>query len=45
MSRLVVIVVVVLVLLVGGLFVLAGRDSTKAPVRVEKAVALETLQK
>ncbi len=45
MSRLVVIMIVVVVVLVGGLFLLAGRDSTKPPVRVEKAVALENLQK
>ena len=42
MSRLV-ILVVVLVLLVGGAFWLSGRDTTKQPTRVEKAVALENL--
>lgn len=43
MSRLLVIVVVLLVVVVAGMFVLAGRDSAQAPVRVEKAVALENL--
>lgn len=43
MSRPLVILVVVLVIVVGGLFVLAGRDTAKAPTRVEKAVALENL--
>ena len=43
MSRPLVILVVLLVVVVGGLFVLAGRDTTKAPTRVEKAVALENL--
>lgn len=45
MSRSLVILIAVIVVLIGGLFVLAGRDSTKPPVRVEKAVALENLQK
>ena len=43
MSRPLVILVVVLVVLIGGMFVLAGRDTTKAPTRVEKAVTLENL--
>ncbi|MES2336533.1 MAG: hypothetical protein V4537_00365 [Pseudomonadota bacterium] len=43
MSRPLLILVVLLVVVVGGLFVLAGRDTTKAPTRVEKAVALENL--
>ncbi|MFD1789063.1 hypothetical protein ACFSC3_15985 [Sphingomonas floccifaciens] len=43
MSRPLVILVVLLVVVVGGLFVLAGRDTTQAPTRVEKAVALENL--
>lgn len=43
MSRPLVILVVVLVLLIGGLVLLAGRDSTIPPARVEKAVALENL--
>jgi hypothetical protein len=43
MSRPLVILVVLLVVVVGGLFVLAGRDSAKAPTRVEKAVTLENL--
>ena len=44
MSRLLVIAAVVLIAVIGGLFVLAGKDSTKAPTRVEKAVSLENLQ-
>ena len=43
MSRPLVILVVLLVVVVGGLFVLAGRDTAKDPVRVEKAVSLENL--
>ena len=43
MSRPVLILIVLLVVLVGGLFLLAGRDSTKEPTRMEKAVALENL--
>jgi len=43
MSRPLVILIVVLVVLIGGMFVLAGRDTAKAPTRVEKAVALENL--
>lgn len=43
MSRLVVIVVVLLVVIVGGTVWLAGRDSTRQPSRVEKAVTLENL--
>jgi hypothetical protein len=43
MPRLLVVLIVVLVLLVGGLFLLAGRTSVKEPVRTEKAVPLENL--
>lgn len=43
MSRPLLILIVVLVVLIGGLFLLAGRDTTKAPTRVEQAVALENL--
>ena len=43
MPRSVVVLIVVLVLLVGGLFFLAGRDTSKEPVRVEKVVPLENL--
>ncbi|WP_268795316.1 hypothetical protein [Sphingomonas sp. Leaf33] len=43
MSRPLVILVVLLVVVVGGLFFLSGRDTAKAPTRVEKAVALENL--
>lgn len=43
MSRLVLVLIVLVVVLVGGLFVLAGRDTEKAPTRMEKAVALENL--
>lgn len=43
MSRPLLILVVVLIVLVVGLFVLAGRDTTREPTRMEKAVALENL--
>lgn len=43
MSRLLVIVIAVVILLIGGLFFLAGRDTQKQPVRVEKVVPLENL--
>ncbi len=43
MSRPLVILVVLLIVVVGGLFVLAGRDTAKEPTRVEKAVSLENL--
>lgn len=43
MSRLLVIILVIVVLLVGAMFWLAGRDATKQPVKVEKAVSLENL--
>lgn len=43
MSRPLVLLIVILVLLVGGLFFLAGRDSTREPVTVEKVVPLENL--
>ena len=43
MSRPLVILIVLLVVIAGGLFVLAGRDTAQAPVRVEKAVSLENL--
>ncbi|MGK6320097.1 MULTISPECIES: hypothetical protein [Sphingomonas] len=43
MSRSLVILLLILVVLVGGMFWLAGRNSEKAPVKVEKAVALENL--
>jgi hypothetical protein len=45
MSRSLVILIAVIVALIVALFVLAGRDSTRTPTRVEKAVALENLQK
>ncbi len=44
MSRLVVVLVAVLVVVVGGLFLLAGRAHERPPVRVEKAVNLANLQ-
>jgi preprotein translocase subunit YajC len=44
MSRSLVILIVVLLVLVGGLFFLAGRQTEKQPVQVEKAVSLENLQ-
>lgn len=43
MNRSLIILIVVIVALVGGLFWLAGSDSEKEPVRVEKAVSLENL--
>lgn len=43
MSRPLLILIVVLILLVGGLFLLAGRDSEREQTRVEKAVTLENL--
>jgi flagellar basal body-associated protein FliL len=44
MSRSLVILIVVLLVVVGGLFFLAGRQTEKQPVQVEKAVSLENLQ-
>jgi len=43
MSRSLVALIVVIVVLVGGLFLLAGRGSEKEPVRMEKVVPLENL--
>ncbi|MHA6720765.1 hypothetical protein ACX40Y_15105 [Sphingomonas sp. RS6] len=43
MPRSLIVLLVILVLLVAGLFALAGRDTAKEPVRMEKAVALENL--
>ena len=43
MSRLVLTLVVALVVVVGGLFLLAGRAHERPPVRVEKAVNLANL--
>jgi hypothetical protein len=43
MPRMIVVLIVVLVLLIGGLFLLAGRTSEKEPTRVEKVVPLENL--
>jgi len=43
MSRTVLSLVVILVVLVGGLFLLAGRAHEKPQVRVEKAVSLANL--
>ena len=43
MSRSLVALIVVLILLVGGLFFLAGRDTHKEPVRMEKVVPLDNL--
>jgi hypothetical protein len=43
MSRSLVALIVVIVVLVGGLFLLAGRSSEKEPVRMEKVVPLENL--
>jgi len=43
MSRLIVALIVILVVLVGGLFFLAGRESNKEPVRMEKVVPLDNL--
>jgi hypothetical protein len=43
MSRSLVALIVVLVLLIGGLFLLAGRDTHKEPQRMEKVVPLDNL--
>ncbi len=43
MSRSLIALIVVLVLLVGGLFFLAGRETSKEPVRMEKVVPLDNL--
>ena len=43
MSRSLVVLIIILVVVVGGLFFLAGRDTRKEPVRVEKVVPLENL--
>jgi len=43
MSRLIVILAVLLVLVVGGLFLLAGRASEQPTTRIEKAVELGNL--
>ncbi|CAN5423403.1 hypothetical protein BH09PSE4_BH09PSE4_18040 [soil metagenome] len=45
MPRLIVTLLIVLVVIVGALFFLAGRNSEKAPVHVEKVVPLANLQK
>ena len=44
MSRLVMTAVIALVVVVGGLFLFAGRARERPPVRVEKAVNLANLQ-
>ncbi len=44
MSRLVLTAVIALVVVVGGLFLLAGRARERPPVRVEKAVNLANLR-
>ena len=43
MSRSLVALIVVVLVVIGALFFLAGRSTTKEPVRVEKAVPLENL--
>ncbi len=43
MSRSLIIIVIVAILLIGGLFFLAGRDTEKQPVSVEKVVPLDNL--
>jgi len=45
MSRLLLVIIVILVVFIGGLFVFAGMDTEKAPVRVEKLVPNEKLAK
>lgn len=45
MSRSLLIVLAVVVVLIGGLFLLAGRSSERPQVRVEKVVTLDNLQK
>jgi hypothetical protein len=44
MSRSLVTLIIVLVVVIGGLFWLAGRDTAKPPVQVEKVVPLANLQ-
>ncbi|WP_275431401.1 hypothetical protein [Sphingomonas longa] len=44
MSRLVITVVVILVVVIGGLFLLAGRDGERPMTQVEKQVSLANLQ-
>ena len=43
MPRSIVVLIVVVLALIGGLFFLASRDTTKEPVRVEKVIPLENL--
>src|SRR3546814_6969521 len=45
MSRSLVILLLIVVVIVGGLFFLAGRDAEQTTVRVEKAGALENLDR
>ena len=45
MSRSLVILLLILILVVGGLFALAGMDTEKPPVRVEKVIPNEKLAK
>lgn len=45
MSRLLLVLIVILVLIIGSLFIFAGMDTEKAPVRVEKLVPNEKLAK
>lgn len=45
MPRSLIVIAVIAVILVGGLFVLAGRSGEKPLVRVEKVVPLASLQK
>jgi uncharacterized protein YxeA len=44
MSRLIVSIVVVLVVVIGGLFLLAGRATEQPQTRVEKTVSLANIQ-
>ena len=45
MSRLLVILVALIVIVVGGLFALAGMNTEKPPVRIEKTVPSDKLAK
>ncbi len=44
MSRLLITVVVILIVVIGGLFLLAGRDGERPMTQVEKQVSLANLQ-
>jgi heme/copper-type cytochrome/quinol oxidase subunit 4 len=43
MPRFIVVLIVVVVVLIGGIWLLAGRDTHKEPTRIDKVVPLENL--